>query len=277
LFGKNNRKEKRSSKDITPKQEYSPEKELGCSQKHQYKATNVEKYGLDRYKITHECTVCGDTFDYYTPPEGLLPYAGGSTGYGYEDLAIDCYEAEKYDIALEYAQKAIKDNIILTNPESKYAQELLMYNADGDTREILEIIIVSAKVLGKLEDALDTCYKYHSVFYSYDGISKHIFHIKDILEHAAKYMIDNRESEFKYVQDQKKNKSLPAIITLPILRVVNLLAKLKYLDSGVYGIGNGFSKAGIDNLVNQLRKLIKELDNKDVNVGKNHRNRRYNR
>jgi tetratricopeptide (TPR) repeat protein len=277
LFGKNNRKEKRSSKDITPKQEYSPEKELGCSQKHKYKAINVEKYGLDRYKITHECTVCGDTFDYYTPPEGLLPYAGGSTGYGYEELAIDCYEAKQYDIALEYAQKAIRDNIILTDPKSKYAEELLMYGASGDTREMFEIIIVSATVLGKLEDALDICDKYHSVFNSYDGISPHIFHIKDILEHAAKYMIDNRESEFKYVQDQKKSKSLPAIIIFPVLRVINLLEKLKYLDHHVYGIGNGFSKAWINDLIRQLRELMIELNNKNGDVGKNHRNRRYGR
>jgi hypothetical protein len=90
-------------------------------------------------------------------------------------------------------------------------------------------------------------------------------------------MIDNREPEFKYMQDQGKNEFLPAIITLPILRVINLLEELKYLDSGVYGIGNGFSKAGIDNLITQLRKLMKELNNKDANSGRSHRNSKYHR
>jgi hypothetical protein len=34
-------------------------------------------------------------------------------------------------------------------------------------------------------------------------------------------MIENKESEFAYMQEQEKNK-LPDVITLPVLRVVNI-------------------------------------------------------
>jgi hypothetical protein len=87
---------------------------------------------------------------YYTPSEHLLSYGGGSAAYEYDDLAIDCYEAEKYDMALEFAEKAIKDNILVTNPESKYAEDILMCGASGDTGKIFEIIIFQCKSVGKI-------------------------------------------------------------------------------------------------------------------------------
>ncbi|MDR1198102.1 MAG: hypothetical protein LBK94_03690 [Prevotellaceae bacterium] len=63
LFKTTNRKENKSGKNI----KCSPEREFGDPQKHNYKATNVEKHESVRYKITYECADCGDAYGYFTP------------------------------------------------------------------------------------------------------------------------------------------------------------------------------------------------------------------
>ncbi|MDR1198103.1 MAG: hypothetical protein LBK94_03695 [Prevotellaceae bacterium] len=167
-------------------------------------------------------------------------------------MAIDCYEAEKYDMALEFAEKA--------------------FDLKCNQHSMMTIMLIVSIIDGNLEKTLDVCDKYYTLFYTYDEVSRFIFRVKNTLEVASKYMIDNRKPEFAYLQEQETNK-LPDVITLPLLRVINLLEKLKYLDSrSVYGLGNGFSQAQIENLIRQLRALMIELNNKNVNVGKSHRN-----
>jgi hypothetical protein len=186
LFGTTNRQENKSGEIIVPKKKCSPEREFGSPRDHNYKAINVEKHESGRYEITYECADCGDIYGYYTPFENLLPYGGGSAGYGYDDLAIDCYEAERYALATEFAQKA--------------------FDLKCNQSSMMAIMLIVSIMDGNLEKTLDACDKYYTLFYTYNEVSKHIFHIKDILEHAAKYMIDNRKPEFAYMQEQGENK-----------------------------------------------------------------------
>jgi len=227
LIGTKNRQENKTGENIAPKPKCSPEREFGDPQKHNYRAINAEKHESGRLLITYECADCGDTYKYFTP------FIKNFAPENYETAAIDCYEAEKYAMAVEFAQKAFD---LECNKVSMATIMLIVSNMDGD-----------------LDKILDACEKYYRVFYTYDDVSRHLFQVKKILEDAVNYMVENKKCYFSYTWGSGATQNL---ITLSYLDVINLLAKWRYLAScSMDGIDNGFSQSQIENFIRQLSKL----------------------